>query len=286
MAYTEESLKRDVTIFAGEIGERNYHRYESLEAAALFIAERFRASGWELRLQSYEALGQTYSNLETELPGHELAGEILVIGAHYDTVRRAPGANDNGSGVAALLALAEAFAGRRLAQTLRLVAFVNEERPFLRTSKMGSRVYAKRCRARHERIAGMLSLETLGYCSAEEGSQKLSIGGFLLPTRGDFIALVANPASRPLLAAVQQAFPRHAELPCEAITLPTDFPGAWSSDHWSFWKEGYPALMVTDTAPLRYPYYHTPEDTPDKLDYRWLCRVAKGVEGAGARLAG
>jgi len=284
VTYSEETLKDDVATIARDIGERNLYRYESLQAAMDFIEGRFRACGWTPERQTYEARGKTFANIEVELRGRGQSAEIVVVGAHYDTVRGSPGANDNGSAVAALFALAAAFAKRQIAQTLRLVAFVNEERPFLRTSKMGSRVYAKRSRERGERVLGMLSLETLGYCSEVKGSQKLSLGGWLLPPRGDFIALVANRASRPLLAMVERTFPEQAGLTCRGIVLPTHFPGAWSSDHWSFWKEGYPALMVTDTAPLRYPYYHKPEDTPDKVNYPWLFRVVKGVEGAVANL--
>ncbi|HYE37258.1 M28 family peptidase [Methylocaldum sp.] len=286
MTYSEETLKEDVAILAGDIGERNLYRYESLQAAIDFIEARFRACGWTPQRQTYEARGKAFANIEVEMPGLGQPAEIVVVGSHYDTVRGSPGANDNGSAVAALFALAAAFAKRPIARTLRFVAFVNEERPFLRTSKMGSRVYAKRSRERGERILGMLSLETLGYCSEVKGSQKLSLGGWLLPQRGDFIAVVANRASRPLLAIVEQALPEQTSLTCRGLVLPTHFPGAWSSDHWSFWKEGYPALMVTDTAPLRYPYYHKPEDTPDKVNYRWLYRVVKGIESAVAKLVG
>ena len=284
MTYSEASLREDVRVLAGDIGERNFKRYESLQAAADFIEERFRACGWAPRRQTYEARGKTFANLEAEAPGRERPAEIVVVGAHYDTVSGSPGANDNGSAVATLFALAAAFAKRPTARTLRLVAFVNEERPFLHTSKMGSRVYAKRSRERGERIVGMLGLETLGYCSEAVGSQRLSLGGWLLPRRGDFIALVANRASRPLLDRVAKTFSEPVGLPCRGLVLPTHFPGAWSSDHWSFWKEDYPALMVTDTAPLRYPYYHKPEDTLDKVNYRWLYRVARSLEGAVAGL--
>jgi Zn-dependent M28 family amino/carboxypeptidase len=203
---------------------------------------------------------------------------VVIVGAHYDTHRGSPGANDNGSGVAALLALARAFVHEPVSRTLRFVALTNEERPFLRTKQMGSRVYAARCRARGEHVVGMLGLETIAYRSERPGSQRLSLFGLLSPQRGDFVALVGNRRSRRLVAAAAASLGK-AAVPCETFTLPSNVPGAWSSDHWSFWKEGYPALMVTDTGPLRYPYYHQPGDTPEQLDYDFLALVAEGLRG-------
>jgi Zn-dependent M28 family amino/carboxypeptidase len=183
-----------------------------------------------------------------------------------------------------MLALARAFAEKDLSRTLRFVAFTNEERPLLRTAKMGSRVYARHCRERREQIIAMLSIETIGYCSEDRGSQWLSLFGLLYPSRGNFIVLVANIASRRLLGQCSDSFRRHADVDCQTATLPSFFPGAKSSDHWSFWKEGFPALMITDTAPLRYPHYHKPDDRPDKLRYDFLDDVVEGLQGVVADL--
>jgi Zn-dependent M28 family amino/carboxypeptidase len=216
--------------------------------------------------------------LETEIRGSDKPLEVVIVGAHYDTHRKSPGANDNGSANAALLELARAYAGKSFSRSLRLVAFTNEESPFTRTSAMGSRVYARRCRERGENVVGMICLETIGFASDQKGSQRLSLMGLLLPSRGNFIALVGNTDSKKLLAKMDRLFREKTDVPSEALTLPTNFPGAWSSDHWSFWKEGYPAIMVTDTAPLRYRQYHTPEDTPDKVNFDFLTRVVDGLE--------
>jgi Zn-dependent M28 family amino/carboxypeptidase len=143
--------------------------------------------------------------------------------------------------MAALLALARSFAHQRVSRTLGLVAFTNEERPFLRTPTMGSRVYARRCREREENIKAMISLETVGYCSDEKGSQWLSFAGSIYPNRGDFIVFVANPSSKELLNQATQSFRRHSRIHCETATVPSFFPVAKSSDHWSFWKEYFPA---------------------------------------------
>jgi Zn-dependent M28 family amino/carboxypeptidase len=279
-----ERLREDIERLAGDIGERNLYCYTKLVAAADFIEKSFLQSGYQATRHKYEALGKTFANIEAEIRGRESPREIVLVGAHYDTARGSPGANDNGSGVAAMLALARAFAEKGLSRTLRFVAFTNEERPLLRSEKMGSRVYARRCRERGEKITAMLSIETIAYCSEKKGSQWLSLFGLLYPDRGNFIVLVANPASKRLLDQSSQSFRRHARVGCETAMLPSFFPGAKSSDHWSFWKEGFPALMITDTAPLRYPYYHKPDDTADKLRYDFLNEVVEGLKGVVADL--
>jgi Zn-dependent M28 family amino/carboxypeptidase len=272
-------LRHDVERLAADIGERNFWRYAELEAAAQFLERSLREAGYASVRQEYEARGKRFANLEVELRGATRPAEVVVVGAHYDTGRGSPGANDNGSGLAALLALARAFVDEPVGRTLRFVAFTMEERPLLRTTKMGSRVYAMRCRERGERVVAMLSLETIAYRCERKGCQRLSLFGLLAPRTGDFIAMVANRRSRELLRDAAASFRRRARVGCETFVLPTYFPGAFSSDHWCFWREGYPALMLTDTAPLRYPHYHKPEDTPDKLDYDFLGEVVAGVRG-------
>jgi Peptidase family M28 len=275
----EERLRQDVNRLAGAIGDRNLYRYPSLRDAMGFIEQSFLEAGCQPTRQEYEGRGKSFANIEAEVAGQEFPQDIIIVGAHYDTARGSPGANDNASGVAALLALSRSFAHKRVSRTLRFVAFTNEERPFLRTPKMGSRIYARRCRERKEIIKAMLSLETIGYCSSKKGSQWLSFFGALYPNRGNFIVFVANGSSKRLLNQATRSFRRHTHIPCETATLPTFSPGAKSSDHWSFWKEGYPALMVTDTAPLRYPHYHKPTDMPENLCYDFLNGVVEGVEG-------
>jgi len=275
----EERLRQDVDRLAGAIGERNLYRYPKLCEAMAFIEQSFLDAGCQPTRQEYQARGKSFANVEAEVAGQEFPQDIFIVGAHYDTARGSPGANDNASGIAALLALCRSFAHKRLSRTLRFVAFTNEERPFLRTPRMGSRVYARRCRERKEMIKAMISLETIGYRSQEKGSQWLSFFGSLYPNRGDFIVFVANGFSKELLNEATRSFRRHSHVPCETATLPSFSPGAKSSDHWSFWKERYPALMVTDTAPLRYPHYHKPSDTTEKLRYNFLNGVVQGIEG-------
>ena len=190
-----------------------------------------------------------------------------------------PGANDNGSGIAGVLSLAKAFSTKSPSRTIRFVAFVNEEPPFFWTKKMGSYVYAKRCKERKENIIAMMSLETIGCYSDKEKSQHyFPLLGFFYPSQGNFIGFVSNLSSRKLLREVIGSFRRNTQFPSEGGAFPGITPGMFWSDHWGFWKMGYHALMVTDTAFLRYPYYHTAQDTVDKINYESMSRVVAGLE--------
>ncbi|NER39552.1 MAG: M28 family peptidase [Oscillatoria sp. SIO1A7] len=281
----QEELRQDVEKIAGE-GEHNYVFYNNLVAVASFLESSLAAAGYKVRRERYEANGQQFDNLEVEITGREKADEIVVIGAHYDSVTGSPGANDNGTGAAAVLALARAFAGKNTSRTLRFVEFVNEEPPFFWSEDMGSLVYAKGCSDRGEKIVAMLSLETMGYYSDEPGSQQYPLGllDMIYPITGNFIAFIGNIASGDLVRQVVGGFRSHTQFPSEGTLLPEFVKGAGWSDHWAFWQQGYPALMVTDTAPFRYPYYHTTEDTPDKVDYDRLSRVVAGIERVIAEL--
>jgi hypothetical protein len=282
-----DALRRDVEVLAAEIGERNVPHHPALAAAADFVEQSFTSAGLRVSRQEYRVGDEPCHNLEVEIAGGERAGEIVVVGAHYDSVFGSPGANDNGSGVAATLALAREFAGRKPARTLRFVAFANEEPPYFLSDDMGSLVYAKRCRERAERVVAMLSLETIGYYSDEGSTQQYPAPlSFFYPSTGDFLAFVGNVSSRALVREAIGSFRRHASFPSEGGAVPGDIPGVGWSDHWSFWQQGYPAIMLTDTAPFRYPHYHTRDDTPDKLDYDRLARVVAGLAGVVADLAG
>lgn len=278
-------LTADVQKLAGEIGERNLQHYAQLNAAADFIEGSFSRAGLQPRRDTYELQGRACHNIEAEIRGGR--PQILVIGAHYDSVFGSPGANDNASGVAALLALARRFAGKPVAQTLRFVAFVNEEPPYFKTEQMGSLVYAKRCKARGDQISAMISLETMGYFSDAPHSQKYpsrAIGAFY-PKAGSFIGFVGNFGSRALVRHAIGLFREQRKVPSEGAALPSFIPGVAWSDHWSFWQCGYPAIMVTDTAPFRYSHYHESTDTPEKLEYDRFALVVTALEKTIAELA-
>jgi hypothetical protein len=251
-----------------------------LEVAARHIEFTLFGFGYQVAGQRFMVDGKQVRNIEVEVPGGNRSAEIIIVGAHYDSLVGAVGANDNGSGVAAVLELARLMKNTQPARTLRFVAFVNEEAPLYRTDEMGSLVYARRSRKRQENVVAMLSLETIGYYSDRPGSQRYPFPlSFFYPSTGNFIAFVSNLSSRGLLHEAIASFRRQAAFPSEGVAAPAIIPGVDWSDHWSFWQEGYPALMITDTAPYRYPHYHTAEDTPDKVNYEALARVVKGLEG-------
>lgn len=280
-----DNLRRHVFAVGGR--ERNLWQPAALEAAARYIEAELARFGYIPAAQRFVAGDIEVRNIEAEAAGGARAGEIVIVGAHYDSVLGATGANDNASGVAAVLELARLARNLKPARTLRFVLFVDEEPPFFKSGEMGSRKYARRARERGENVVAMFSLETIGYYSDVPGSQHYPPPFSLFyPDTGNFIAFVANLGSRSLLHEVVASFRRHAQFPSEGVAAPAIIPGIDWSDHWSFWSEGYPALMVTDTAPFRYPQYHTAADTPDKVDFDRLARVVSGLRAMLLDLAG
>lgn len=274
-----EELRGHIDRLAGEIGDRNLQRYPQLIKAANYVESQLRGAGYEVARQVYEVEGLECYNLEVALAGTERPDEIVVVGAHYDTYPGTPGADDNASGTAALLALARRFAGSQSQRTLRFVAFTNEEPPYFQKPTMGSWAYAHRSRELNENLVCVLSLETLAYYSDQPDSQRYPPPlGLVYPSVGDFVGVVGNVASRPLVHRVLTSLRRNLQFPTQAGAVPGVMPGVGWSDHWSFWQEGYPAVMVTDTAIFRNPNYHRASDTPDTLDYARLTRVVEGLE--------
>lgn len=281
-----EHLKAHVAALAGEIGERNVFRPAALQAAADYIAGEWRAQGYQVVPQVYEVRGISSANLEVTRLGSTQPGEIILVGAHYDSVFGSPGANDNASGVAALLEISKLFAAIEPGRSMRFVAFTNEEPPFFFWRSMGSLVYARAARARGDNIRLMVSLETIGYFRDEPGSQHYPpFFGYFHPNRGDFIACVSNFRSLRIMRRAVSAFRAHSDFPIEQTAAFAWIPGVAWSDHFSFWRQGYRAFMVTDTAFYRYPFYHTPQDTPDKVDYRRLAQAAEGLYASFSDLA-
>ena len=271
-------LERHVRALAGDIGVRSNETYANVQRAAAYIESVLVSLGYHVVSQEFTADGRGYRNLEATLGGTSRAQEVVVLGAHYDTAEGAPGADDNASGVAGVLELAQVFARVPQGRTVRFVFFPNEEPPSFATEDMGSRHYAKAARARNDQIVAMLSIESIGYYDTEKGSQRYPFPlNLAYPDVGDFIGFVSNLKSRGLLHRAIAAFRAHATLPTQGAAAPGWVPGVWWSDHWSFWLEDYPAIMISDTAPYRYPFYHTPQDTPDKLDYNRTARVVDGL---------
>ena len=271
-------LETHVRTLAHDIGVRSDEAYANVQRAAAYIERTLRGLGYEVVSHEFSADNRDFRNLEATLRGTSRPQEVVVLGAHYDTAEEAPGADDNASGVAGVLALARIFAQERQSRTVRFVFFPNEEPPSFPTADMGSRHYATAARERNDQIVAMLSIESIGYYDTEQGSQRYPFPlNLAYPDVGDFIGFVSNLKSRSLLHRAIAAFRAHATLPTQGAAAPSWVPGVWWSDHWSFWREGYHAIMITDTAPYRNPFYHTPQDTPDKLDYDRMARVVHGL---------
>ena len=274
----QNSLKRDVQKIAVEIGIRNAVHYENLNAARTFLETTLTQAGYKVKRQEYKIKDKSYYNLEVERWGTEKPNEVVLIGGHYDSAFTSPGANDNGTGAAATLELARIFAKKSTKRTIRFVEFTNEEAPFFWTEEMGSLVYAKQLRQSQENIVAMLSLETMGYFSDRVGSQKYPFPlGWLYPNQGNFIAFIGNLNSGDLVRRAISSFRLHVHFPSEGASLPAWIPGVGWSDQWSFWQQGYQGIMITDTAPYRYPYYHTEQDTLEPINFDKLARVVAGL---------
>jgi hypothetical protein len=274
-----ERLRKDVAALCA-LGERNTFIPDNLKAAAALIDRELTAAGYRVERQTYhvEHDGVDVDNLIVEIRGSRRPREIVVIGAHYDSVTGTKGADDNASGAAALLALARHFARAKPERTLRFVAFVNEEPPHFQTQDMGSWQYAKRCHDRNEKIVAMLSLESLGYYDDTPGSQKYPPPlSALYPDTANFVAFASNIGSRALTNQCARAFRARTSFPLETASLPEAVSGIGWSDQWSFWQFGWPAIMVTDTAPYRNPNYHEESDRPETLDYGRMGQVVEGL---------
>ncbi|MGP0018474.1 MAG: M28 family peptidase [Candidatus Sulfotelmatobacter sp.] len=279
-------LSEHVRYLSVTIGDRNVQRAGSLPAATDYLRSNLAQVGYAVSEKPYSVHGHEVSNLEAELVGSDGAAGIVVVGAHYDSVAGTVGADDNASGVAATLELARMLHGSKLRRTIRFVLFVNEEPPYFQTEQMGSFVYAQQLRHDGVPVSAMISLEMLGYYSDAPGSQKYpALFSIFYPKRGDFIGFVGNSESRDLVRQATRRFRESAQFPSEGVAAPAIWPGIGWSDQWSFWQQGYPAIMITDTALFRNPYYHTPLDTLEKVNFRQMARVVDGVRSVVVSLA-
>lgn len=274
----KNQLMTHIDYLALKIGERNIWNYKKLDAAAVYIEETFKNFGYKVFHQVFKTNNVLVKNIIAEIPGTMNPEEIVVIGAHYDSVKGSPGADDNASGVAAILEFARLFKNLKFKRTIRLVAFVNEEPPFFFTKKMGSYQYAHKAKIREEKIVAMLSIESIGYYKDQKNSQKYPFPlNFFYPTTANFIGFVSNLSSNKLLRNSISIFRKYAKFPSEGISLPWWFIGVGWSDQISFWKHGYSAIMVTGTALFRNPNYHRSTDTSETLDYSSAARVVMGL---------
>jgi len=260
----------------------------ALEAAEDFIATELAATGLEVTRQPFSWRGRIFNNVIGRREGSDPARPWLVVGAHFDSTPHTPGADDNASAVAAMLEIARLLSGRRPAATIEYVGFNLEEVQQLVPPlyRIGSLHYARGLRAAGRRLAGALVLEMVGYTGEK---QSVPLGVNLVrkvPRTGDFLAAVGDGSSRHLLRALERAADGVLALVTLAVPLRGWLvPDTRRSDNARFWDEGYPALMITDTADLRNPHYHLESDTPDTLNYDFLASVTEVTARALMELA-
>lgn len=274
-------LQRHIEAIAS--APHNIAHYDELEKAARHIERALEGYGYPVDRQVYTADGKQVRNISVTIEpvGSPPSPETIVVGAHYDSAGDAPGANDNGTGTAAVIELSRLLTDLKgkTAKRIHLVLFVNEERPYFKTPDMGSLRFAQALAEKRERVVAMYSLETIGFFSDEPGTQRYPAPfNWVFADRGDFVAFVGMLGSRKLVHDTMRSFRSHTAFPTIGGVAPDFIPGIDWSDHWAFVQQGFQAIMVTDTAPFRYPHYHKPTDTPDKVDAEKLARVVKGME--------
>jgi Zn-dependent M28 family amino/carboxypeptidase len=280
---TEANLISAVHHISGEIGERSFRDVSKLNRTAEYIEQSFRSFGCVVTRQAFTFSGNTYYNIIAEVQGTNVEKkELLIVGAHYDTVIGTPGADDNASGVAGLLELARCTARKPMERTIRFVAFTLEEPPVFRTEYMGSFVHAKSVKEEGVPILGMISLEMIGfYCETKDCQEyPLSLLGWFYPDKGNFIAFVGNLSSRSFTRKVKKAFARNSSLPAVSLNTFSSVTGIDFSDHRNYWHFGFDAFMLTDTSFFRNPRYHGRTDTLEKLDYKRMADVVGGLQKA------
>ncbi|HEY5994536.1 MAG TPA: M28 family peptidase [Gallionellaceae bacterium] len=274
------ALRAHVQKLAVAFYPRNIGNRKNLGLAADYIEAQLRQTGAAVSVQEYQAEGQKYRNIIARF-GPE-RGPLLVIGAHYDSFEETPGADDNASGVAGLLELARLLASNPQQRPIELVAYTLEEPPFFRTADMGSARHAQMLRRQGRAVELMISLEMIGYFSDRPGTQDYPVPGLGLfyPERGNFVALVGNFSDFGKMRRLKALMLGAAQMPVFSINAPSMLPGIDFSDHMNYWAEGYPAIMVTDTAFARNREYHEQGDTWDRLDYARMARVVQGIYSA------
>lgn len=281
------NLYEHVETLSVRIGPRSWKDFEALTKTKDYINEKLRDWGYSPVEHKFTYKGREYVNIEAAIAGGTAAGEIIVIGAHYDTVEGTPGADDNGSAVAVLLEMCRLMKGCTPARTIKFVFFSLEERPAFATRSMGSEVYARREKESGADIRGMICLEMVGYYSDRPGGQTIPVPlmGKGISTTPDFIGVIGNSDSRELVAQVRKSIESASRVPVESLVASGMIPGVDFSDHRSFWRMGYEAVMVTDTAFYRNPNYHTSRDTIETLDFEKMADLLGGLVRAAEDLS-
>ena len=270
-------LRTHVDKLSREFHPRNHLHPDNLARCAEYIARQFELAGATVEFQPFTVAGMPYRNVIGRFRAGP--GSKLVVGAHYDACDELPGADDNASGVAALIELAFLLGGAAPAGEVELVAYCLEEPPFFQTELMGSVLHAQRLAAENAPVRGVLVFEMVGYFDDAWGSQSypMPLLNFFYPSRGNFIGVIGRWDQGGWVRAVKSGMKGRTDLPVYSIRAPAAIPGIDLSDHRSYWPHGIPAAMITDTAFYRNRAYHSAEDVAERLDYRRMAKVVVSV---------
>lgn len=280
------NLKLHVKFIADEIGERHVRKHLALHRIANYISQQWTMMGYEVERQPFTAKGVKCENLEATKTGSDKPDDIILICAHYDTAKDCPGANDNASGIAAMLEIARYFSHTNPGCSIRFVALTNEKPPFYGTEKSGSWIYAHRANHNCDKIRTAIILESLGYYNNANHSQLYPPPMSLFhPKQGNFLAMASNLGSMTTMRKFAKCFKKHSRFRFETMVAQNFLPWVKWSDSSPFWLNGYHAFMISDTAQYRYPFYDSVRDTPEKIDYQCLTFITDGLTRAIEELA-
>jgi Zn-dependent M28 family amino/carboxypeptidase len=270
----EKNAERTVRCLSVDLGERTIRKYENLERARRYIVESFRRGGVEPTEATYRAKGREVANVIAEIRGTEYPDRIIVIGAHYDTVEDTQGADDNATGIAAVLELFRLLSPYRFKRTARFAAFTLEEPPFFATAQMGSTVYATSCKRRKERIELMVNFEMVGYASRRcRQDYPANHDMKTYPVYGNYISVITLTSCKEAAFLWRKTYDSRPGARIYSYVGPSSVRGMELSDHMSFIRSGYPAIMISDTAFYRNKNYHTPEDRYETINFGFLSKT-------------
>lgn len=256
---------------------RNHKNLDQLNAIADYIKQDFSKYGDSTAFQEYNVDGKIYKNVITSFGTQHQ--KRIIIGAHYDVCGDQQGADDNATGVTALLELARMFKGQKLNYRIDLVAYTLEEPPYFRTENMGSHIHSQYLKDHNIDVYGMASVEMIGYFKDEKDSQSYPLGilSWVYGNKGDFITLVKKFGAGDFVNNFRTQFKEANQIKTETFTAPKFVKGTDFSDHLNYWKFGYSALMITDTSFFRNKNYHEPTDTVETLDLPRMTKVIDGI---------
>jgi len=279
-------LKKHVIALADDIGQRHVNTPHALHKAANYISREWETMGYQVEPQSFGAMGIKCLNLQVERKGSDEDAGIIVVASNYDTVKNCPGANDNASGMAALLEISRIFCQLEPKQTVRFVALSNERAPFLGTERMGSWIYAHHAQQDFADIKQVIILDSLGYYNPAPDSQlHPPMLGMFYGKRATFLAMVSDLLNAPAMFRFNRFFNKASNFPTRKVLAPGILKHDKWTDHSAFGVHGFRSFVITDTSYHRYPFHNSERDHAERLDFQSLSNITAGLAKALGRFS-